>query len=166
MLVLDADDSATASSCNSMNSLYNLGVNIKKRFITETVEVKCTPRVEEDVPALSCVLSTTLLVVDGVSIAVDDTEAGRRLVVLVNIPENVHLLEGSTSNLLPVGLSVLDAGNSIAVVGSTDRPTSLSHPHPFSRRNLVNDSTNPVDGAPECVACLIDTAAFEVGVCV
>jgi hypothetical protein len=84
----------------------------------------------------------------------------------VDIPEDVDLFEGRTSDLLPEGLSILNAGNSIAIVGSTDGPSSFSDPDPFSGRDLINDSTDFVDGAPECVAGVFNTAAFEVRVCI
>jgi hypothetical protein len=88
------------------------------------------------------------------------------LVILVDIPENVDLLERSTSNLIPVGLSILDTGNSIAIVGSTDGPTGFGDPNPFAGRDLVDDSADFVDGAPECVAGVFDAAAFEIWICV
>lgn len=84
----------------------------------------------------------------------------------MDIPEDVDLLECRTSNLLPEGLSIFNAGNSIAVVGSTDGPAGFSDPDPFARRDLVDDSTDFVDGAPECVTGVFDTAAFEVWVCI
>jgi hypothetical protein len=78
----------------------------------------------------------------------------------------MDLLERRARNLLPVCLSILNAGNSIAIVGSTDGPSSFSDPDPFSGRDLINDSTDFVDGAPECVAGVFNTAAFEVRVCI
>jgi hypothetical protein len=84
----------------------------------------------------------------------------------VDIPEDMDLLERRARNLLPVCLSILNAGNSIAVVGSTHGPASFSDPNPFSRRDFVDDSTDFVDGAPECIAGVFDTAAFEVRVCI
>jgi len=106
------------------------------------------------------------LIIDGLAVAINDTEAGRSLVILVNIPENVNLLESSTSDLLPESLSILDAGDTIAIVGSTDWPSGFSDPNPFARRDLVDDSADFVDGAPECVAGVFDAAAFKVWVCV
>jgi hypothetical protein len=106
------------------------------------------------------------LIIDGISVAVNNTKARRSLVILVDIPENVDLLERSTSNLLPVGLSILDTGNSIAIVGSTDGPTGFGDPNPFAGRDLVDDSADFVDGAPECVAGVFDAAAFEIWICV
>lgn len=78
----------------------------------------------------------------------------------------MDLLERSTSDLLPESLSILDAGDSIAIVISTDRPSSLSDPDPFARRHLVDDATDFVDGAPECVAGVLDTASLKVWVCI
>jgi hypothetical protein len=106
------------------------------------------------------------LIIDGISIAINNTKTRRSLVILVDIPENVDLLERSTSDLLPVSLSILNAGNSIAVVGSTDGPAGFGDPYPFAGRDFVNDSADFVDGAPECVAGVFDAAAFEVWVCV
>ena len=88
------------------------------------------------------------------------------MVVLMDIPEDVDLLESRTSNLLPEGLSILNTGNSVAVVGSTDWPAGFSDPDPFARRDLVDNSTDFVDGAPECVAGVLDTASLKVWVCI
>jgi hypothetical protein len=84
----------------------------------------------------------------------------------VDIPEDVNFLERIASDLLPVCLSILNARNSIAIVGPTNRPASFSDPDPFPGRDLVDDATDFVDGAPECVAGVFDTAAFEVRVCI
>jgi len=109
---------------------------------------------------------TALLIIDGLAVAINDTKARRSLVVLVNVPENVDLLESSTSDLFPEGLSILNAGDTIAIVGPTDGPAGFSDPNPFARRDLVDDSADFVDGAPECVAGVFDAAAFEVWVCI
>ena len=109
---------------------------------------------------------TALLIIDGLAVTINDTKARRSLVVLVNIPENVNLLESSTSNLLPESLSILNAGDTIAIVGSTDWPAGFGDPNPFAGRDLVDDSTDFVDGTPEGVAGILDTAAFKVWVCI
>ena len=88
------------------------------------------------------------------------------MVVLVDVPEDVNLFESSTGDLLPECLSILDAGNSIAIVWSTDGPAGFSDPDPFARRDFVDDTTDFVGGAPECVAGVFDTAAFKVWVCI
>jgi len=106
------------------------------------------------------------LIIDGLAVAINDTKARRRLIVLVNVPENVDLLESSTRDLLPESLSILNAGNTVAIVGSTDGPAGLGDPNPFARRDLVDDSADFVDGAPECVASVFDAAAFKVWVCI
>ena len=84
----------------------------------------------------------------------------------MDVPENVDLLERIARNLLPECLSVLDAGNSIAILWSTDGPASFGNPDPFSWRDFVDNSTDFVDGAPECVTGVFDAAAFEVRVCI
>lgn len=84
----------------------------------------------------------------------------------MNIPEDVDLLEGSAGDLLPECLSVLNTGDTIAVVWTADGPASLGDPNPLSRRDFIDNVSDLVDCAPEGVARVLDTASFEVRVCV
>jgi hypothetical protein len=71
-------------------------------------------------PAISTLFySKTLLVthltsgriVDSVAVGVENTEAGRLVVVLVGVPEHVHLVESLASDRVPESLSVLDGSD-------------------------------------------------------
>lgn len=54
---------------------------------------------------------TSVKVVDGVVVLVEDAEAGRLVVVLVRVPEDVHLVEGLAGNGAPESLGVLDGSD-------------------------------------------------------
>lgn len=60
---------------------------------------------------LSSTNLTSVKVVDGVVVLVKDTEAGRLVVVLVRVPEDVHLVEGLAGNGAPESLGVLDGSD-------------------------------------------------------
>lgn len=105
---------------------------------------------------------TTSEVVDSMAIPVNDTEAGRLLIILVNIPEHMDLVECRAANLSPKGLCILNTGHSIAVLGSTDGPACLGDPDPFARRHLVDDIADLVDGCPKSVSCCLNGASLEV----
>jgi hypothetical protein len=49
---------------------------------------------------------TSVKVVDRIAVRVEDTEAWRLVVVLVRVPEDVHLVEGFAGNRAPEGLSI------------------------------------------------------------
>lgn len=50
-------------------------------------------------------------VVDGVSVLVENAEAGALVVVLVRVPEDVDLVEGAAGNRPPESLGVLDGSD-------------------------------------------------------
>jgi hypothetical protein len=47
-------------------------------------------------------------IVDGVAVGTEDTEAGRLVVILVGIPEHVHLVESFASDGVPESLSIVN----------------------------------------------------------
>ena len=50
-------------------------------------------------------------IVDSVAVGIEDAEARRLVVILVSIPEDVHLSEGLAGDGTPVSLSVLDGSD-------------------------------------------------------
>jgi hypothetical protein len=54
---------------------------------------------------------TSVKIVNGVAVRVEDTEAGRLVVVLVSVPEDVHLVESLAGDGAPESLGVLDGSD-------------------------------------------------------
>jgi hypothetical protein len=54
---------------------------------------------------------TSVKIVNGVAVGVEDTEAGRLVVVLVSVPEDVHLVESLAGDGAPESLGVLDGSD-------------------------------------------------------
>ena len=54
---------------------------------------------------------TSVKIVNGVAVGVEDTKAGRLVVVLVRVPEDVHLVESLAGDGAPESLGVLDGSD-------------------------------------------------------
>lgn len=54
---------------------------------------------------------TSVKIVNSVAVGVEDTEAGRLVVVLVSVPEDVHLVESLAGDGAPESLGVLDGSD-------------------------------------------------------
>ena len=78
----------------------------------------------------------------------------------------MHLLECSTSDAVPVGLSVLDGRNGRARRGTGHRPASLGNPDPLARADIVDLSTRSVDCLPEGSRGVTNGGVLEVGISV
>ena len=62
---------------------------------------------------------TSVKIVNSVAVGVEDTEAGRLVVVLVSVPEDVHLVESLAGDGAPESLSVLDGSNLVREVSDS-----------------------------------------------
>lgn len=76
----------------------------------------------------------------------------------------MDLAERSARDAAPVRLSVLDAGDGIAVVGAGVWPAGFCHPDPFAGGDVVDLAADGADGFPERGRGRVDGAALEVGV--
>lgn len=54
---------------------------------------------------------TSVKIVNGVAVGAEDTKAGRLVVVLVRVPEDVHLVESLAGDGAPESLGVLDGSD-------------------------------------------------------
>ena len=62
---------------------------------------------------------TSVKIVNGIAVGAKDAKAGVRGVVLVSIPEDVHLVESLASDGAPESLSVLDGSNLVREVSDS-----------------------------------------------
>lgn len=99
-------------------------------------------------------------------VCVDNTKGWRGGIILVVIPESVSLLEESTANILPVGLSVGDGGDRSTKVGTADGVTSLGDPNPSSWLDAVDNIAGCGERVPEDLGSIADSSTLEVRVAV
>lgn len=109
-------------------------------------------------------LSTSGKVIVRLAVQAKHAKARRLVVVLVDVPEDVHLLKSSTCNGAPVSLSIGHTGHTSTILSATDGPAGLGHPDPFARANSIYRLTGADDAVPEGGACGFDRGALEVWV--
>ena len=105
-------------------------------------------------------------IVDGFTVLAKHAKTWRVVVVLVHVPEDVNLLESLARYASPVGLGVLDTGDSSAVVSTAYRPASLGHPDPLARRDGVDSITGSGHALPESGCGVTNRTALEVRVAI
>jgi len=103
-----------------------------------------TPALHSDPPGL-----TSSQIVKRLAVLVKDTETRTLPVIAGDIPEDVNLLKGLTTDLAPVVSSVLDAGDGGAVLIAADGPAGLGDPDPFAGANGVDLVAGCDDAVPE-----------------
>lgn len=105
------------------------------------------------------------------------------MVVLVRVPEDVHIVESLAGNGAPESLSVLDGGDlyesqqinprntlkwegtySSTRVGTRYGPSCLSDPDPLARADLVDSVPGVLNRLPEDLRRIADSCVLEVGV--